>query len=344
MNKSSEFLAERAQLGGKSRMNKLSPEERKQLAKAAAAARWSRVKSLSTGDIPRAILWGDLQVGEKKLPCYHLEGNTRVLSLKGVVFSLIETDGGQLAEYIKVKALRTFLPNDLVPAENDIIPALIQFDTGGEGFTKYAWGLPAEKFIDLCDAYSRAAELKDNLTDRQLRIAINANAFLRACAKVGIIALVDEATGYQAERPIDELELKLKLFLAEEMRKWEKTFPDDLWAQFGRLTNWKGNTHQRPKYWGKLVMELIYEYLDADVAQWLKDNAPKPRGGKSYHRWLTEQYGLRRLIEHIWKVIGIANTCNTIDELRRRMQEIYGKSGFQLELKLASTTATDANQ
>ncbi len=262
----------------------------------------------------------------------------RVISLKGVVVSLIETEGGQLAEYIKVKSLKDFLPNDLVPAENDHIPALIKFDTTGEGFTKFAWGLPAEKFIDLCDAYAKAGDIPGNLTERQARIATNANAFIRACAKVGIIALVDEATGYQAKRPIDELQLKLKLFLAEEMRKWEKTFPDDLWVQFGRLTQWHGNLHQRPKYWGKLVMELVYEYLDPDVAQWLRENAPKPIHGNNYFQWLNEQYGLKRLIEHIWKVIGVASTCSTMDELRRRMAEIYGtKSGFQFELKLTGS-------
>lgn len=141
--------------------------------------------------------------------------------------------------------------------------------------------------------------------------------------------------GYQAKRPIDELQLKLKLFLAEEMRKWDKTFPDDLWVQFGRLTNWKGSLHQRPKYWGKLVMKLIYEYLDADVAQWLRENAPKPVKGKNYFLWMNEQYGLKKLLEHIWKVIGIASTCATMDELERKMEEQYGKrSGFQFELKL----------
>jgi len=25
------------------------------------------------------------------------------------------------------------------------------------------------------------------------------------------------------------------------------------------------------KYWGKLVVELVYGYLDSDVAKWLKD-------------------------------------------------------------------------
>jgi hypothetical protein len=50
-------------------------------------------------------------------------------------------------------------------------------------------------------------------------------------------------------------------------------------VEFGRLTNWKGGIHQRPKYWGKLIMVLIYGYLDPDVAKWLKENAPKPMKG-----------------------------------------------------------------
>ncbi len=57
-------------------------------------------------------------------------------------------------------------------------------------------------------------------------------------------------------------------------------------------------------------MELIYEYLDPDVAEWLRENAPKPKHGQNYHQWLTSQYGLKKLIEHIWKVVGIASTCD----------------------------------
>jgi len=324
---SDEDAASRASLGGKARMQNMTPAQRREQARAAARKRWHEPKAGTVGgpeDFPKATHWGELAIGTKSLPCYRLASGERVFSLKGVVVSLMEGDGGQLAEYIKVKSLKEFLPIDLVPAENDQIPALIKFDTGAESFAKYAWGLPVEKLIDLCDAYSNAAE-SGCLTDRQHKIAVNANAFLRACAKVGIVALVDEATGYQQERPLNELEFKLKLFLAEEMRKWEKTFPDELWVQFGRLTRWKGTLHQRPKYWGKLVMELVYEYLDPDVAQWLKDNAPTPAGNLSYHRWLNEQYGLKKLVEHIWKVIGVASTCETMDELRKKMRELYGK-------------------
>jgi hypothetical protein len=292
-------------------------------------------------EFPKATHWGDLPIGNTVLPAYVLGDGSRVFSLKGVVVGLIGTEGGQLAEYLKVKALRDFLPADLTPAEDGTISALIKFDTGnGEGPFRYATGFPVERFMDLCSAYSDAllSHLIPNndfsLTARQLEIAQRAVSFQRACAKVGIIAMVDEVTGYQYERAEDALRLKLNLFLAEEMRKWEKTFPEQLWIEFGRLTKWKGAVHSRPKYWGKLVMELIYGYLDPDVAKWLKEHAPKPLHGQNYHQWLNSQYGLKRLVEHIWMVIGMGAACQDMPELRARMAERYGRHHVQLTMYL----------
>ena len=305
---------------GQARMDLLTPEERSALASQAAKERWKRQRvrmstpaevmpasgnlaiQLNTqvteneyqhsqdtpAGMPKATHWGELQIGDSTIPCYVLDTEERVFSLKGAVVGLIETEGGQLAEYIKVKSLRSFLPPDLIPrdedGQKDRIPALIRFNAGGDNLNpafRFPWGLPVEKFMDLCDAYSRAAEEGD-LTERQQRIARKANQFMRACRNIGIIALVDEATGYQKVRPLDELQFKLKLYLEEKMREWEPTFPDELWQQFARLTNWNKPTHIRPKYWGKLVMELIYGYLDADVAQWLRENAPEPIHGQNY--------------------------------------------------------------
>jgi len=107
-----------------------------------------------------------------------------------------------------------------------------------------------------------------------------------SCAKVGLIALIDEATGYQYERAEDALQIKLHAFIAEELRAWENTFPDELWEEFGRLTNWQGPFHTRPKWWGKLVIELIYDTLDPDIAAWLKVNKPPP--GLKWHQQLSE--------------------------------------------------------
>lgn len=288
----------------------------------------------------KATHWGELMLGTIAIPCYVLANGERIFSLKGVVVALTGTDGGQLAEYIKVKSIRDYLPPELVPAENGSIPALRTFDTGNTSFAKNAIGVPVERFIDICIAYSTALQESNmenstfKLTPRQQEIAGRANIFLRATAKIGIVALVDEATGYQYDRPVDALQFKLNLFLGEELRKWEKTFPDQLWVEFGRLTNWKGNIHQRPKYWGKLVNELVYSYLDKDVYSWLKTNAPKPSSGLNYHQWLNAQYGLKKLIEHLWQLVGMASACYSMEELRRKMAEKYGRIPVQLTLFL----------
>jgi hypothetical protein len=133
---------------------------------------------------------------------------------------------------------------------------------------------------------------------------------------------------------LDALQVKLKLFLADEIRKWEKTFPDQLWIEFGRLTGWKEPLRERPKYWGKLVTELIYEYLDPDVASWLKEHVPEPRHGQNYFQWLNAQYGLQRLVQHIWMVIGIAKTCNNMNELKEKMGVQFGREPVQLTFYL----------
>lgn len=285
--------------------------------------------------VPKATHWGDLEIGTASLPCYVLENGDRVFSLKGAIVGLFQTEGGNLAEYIRVKAIKPFLPEDLIPSEDGTIPVLIKFDTTGSAFSQYAWGLPVEKFMDICAAYSKAAEdPKTELTETQKRIASNANSFLRACYKIGITALVDEVTGYQYARADDALQFKLKLFLEEDIRKWEKTFPNELWLEFGRLTNWSGPLHLRPKWWGKLVNELVYDYLDKDVANWLRENAPKPRHGQNYHQWLSSQYGLKKLLEHIWMLIGMAKACINMGDLRERMALQFGRHRVQFNLFL----------
>ena len=176
---------------------------------------------------------------------------------------------------------------------------------------------------------------QDKLTTHaQKEMALKAAVFLAACAKVGLVALIDEATGYQYDRAEDALRVKLKAYIAEDMREWEKTFPDALWTEFGRLTKWKGTVTQRPRYWGKLVMELVYDYLDPDVAKWLRENAPTPRHGQNYHQWLTSQYGLKKLVEHLWMLVGMARACNTMEELREKMAQQAGRRKVQVTVFL----------
>jgi hypothetical protein len=277
--------------------------------------------------IPEAKWSGELIIGEMKLPCYVLEDGRRIISRTGATTFLTDKKGGgNLEQYIRIKPLQPYL-------QEDWSDKMIEFSLP-EIVNKKVLGMDAETFLEICRAYIRARDAGTLSTQSQMTIAIKAGMLLSACAKIGLIALIDEATGYQYERAQDALRFKLELFLEDEMRKWERTFPEELWKEFGRLTNWQGSVHSRPKYWGKLVMELIYNYLDRDVVEWLKNNAPKPRHGQNYHQWLSSQYGLKKLIEHIWMVVGMAKACSTMQELRYKMAEQFGYEPLQLILYL----------
>jgi hypothetical protein len=268
--------------------------------------------------IPLAQWPGILKIGSVELPVYVLDDGRRVISRTGAITVLTGKDsGGNIQSYLGAGALKNYLPEDW-PDQ------LMEFKLPGV-HNKTVRGMAAETFLDICRAYVRALSDDALETERQVDLAMKAGMFLAACAKVGLVALIDEATGYQYERPEDALQFKLRLFLEEEMRKWEATFPDELWREFGRLTNWHGQIMHRPKYWGKLVLELIYDYLDADVAQWLREHNPKPQKGRNHHQWLSSQYGLKKLTEHIWMVIGLARACESMPELKQRMADIYGR-------------------
>jgi P63C domain len=281
--------------------------------------------------VPVALAGAVLTVGDEDdtaaVQCYILNDGRRVISRTSALAALARSDdrvvGGDLQRYVKpVSAyLRTSLDDEFVEFVLDNVA------------NKKVLGITAECFLDICRAFVRAYNAGTLAKDSvYLYMARKASAFLAACANVGLIALIDEATGYQYVRAEDALRIKLRAYLGEEMRKWEKTFPDELWVEFGRLTNWQGNVQNRPKYWGNLVNQLIYNYLDPDVYQWLKANAPKPRHGQNYHQWLNDQYGLKRLTEHIWMVVGMASVCSNMTELKMRLGLRFGKQPVQLML------------
>lgn len=282
--------------------------------------------------LPTAKHFGNLMIGALEVPAYVLDDGRRVISRRGATNALTGgRGGGNLESYLEVAVLHNYLPNDL---SDEIIEFSME-----DNDAKTVKGMLAETFLEICDAYVKALGENALETDSQRAIATQSAIFLSSCARIGLIALIDEATGYQYLRSADALQMKLKVFLEEEMRQWEKTFPDELWIEFARLTNWQvGVPHpgirHRPKYWGKLVIELVYEYLDKDISDWLRQNAPKPRHGQNYHQWLSSQYGLKKLTEHIWMLIGMSRACHTMRELKDKMAERFGRQPVQCTLYL----------
>lgn len=273
-------------------------------------------------DMPSAKYDGKIELGGKEVECYVLTTGERVISLSATVRSLTGTDSGNLGNYIEVDGLKSFINSEKVAGE------IRAFMIPGNPIP--AKGLLAETFIEICNAYVKALESGTLRTDRQKAIAVTCAILLASCAKVGLIALIDEATGYQYERAEDALQVKLRAFIAEELRDWEKTFPDELWEEFGRLTNWKGALHSRPKWWGKLVIELIYDTLDPDVAEYLKTHKPEP--DVRWHQQLTENIGVRQLVSRCYEIIGMAKTCKDIRELKAKVGEHYGKKLHQFTM------------
>ncbi len=276
--------------------------------------------------LPVAQFSGTLEVGDSSLPCYVLDDGRRVFSTRGMLESLGYKANARPSGIFGSKALAPVMAAHDNPV-GDL--NVIEFNAGSRFNAK---GYDVEKFMDMCHALSEALD-DGQLVGQHIDAARKANAIIRSSSKIGIVALVDEATGYQYARAEDALQFKLKLYLAEEMRAWEKTFPDELWIEFARLTQWDGQpTKNRPRYWGYLVMDLIYRYLDPDIAQYVKENKPKPRKGQNYHQWFNEDVGMKRLVEHINRVIGMAQGCDTMDELKKKMRHRYGGEPIQLEM------------
>jgi hypothetical protein len=227
-------LSERgASRGGKARASKLSAQERSDLARRAAAARWE--KEGEDRDLPRALCGGKepLRLGDVEIPCYVLEDERRVVTSSGLLSALGMGIGGgltRLAGLARTIADNPSMAGDLVSR----LESPIEFIPGSKGIAK---GYEATILGQLCDAILEA-RVQGRLTPRYDHIGAAAEVLARAFMTVGIIALVDEATGYQEVRRRMDLAEILDRYLDDNLNRWTKTFPDEFYVLFFKLKGW----------------------------------------------------------------------------------------------------------
>jgi hypothetical protein len=178
--------------------------------------------------------------------------------------------------------------------------------------------------------YLRARD-EGQLKSNQLRLARQAEIIMRSCAKVGIIALIDEATGYQEVRAKRALQIKLQAFIAEEMQEWVRTFPEEFWHELARLEGVRYSPRHRPIRWGKYVMRFVYDSIDGDVGRRLREINPDPKYKQNHHQWLRE-FGRDKLHRQLGGVIAIMKDCKDMDEFRRRFARVFAPNP-QMELE-----------
>ena len=225
--------------GGDARAKALSAEQRTEISKRAALSRWSK-------DVPKATHEGQLKIGDRIIECAVLEGGIRVLSEREVTKALggkrggshwkrikQNPDGADLPVYLSANNLKPFISEELSLA---LKPILYVPKTGGA----LAHGLRAETLPKVCNVFLAARDV-DGLHPSQFKIAVEADTLVRGLAEVGIIALVDEATGFQRDRAKDALAKILEEFIGKDLRKWTSTFPIEFYEQIFRLRGWPFN-------------------------------------------------------------------------------------------------------
>lgn len=302
---------------------------------------------------PKAMFEGDLVIGAESIPCAVLEDGTRVLSERGVTkimggkrggsHWLRKQAGAEMPVFLSANNLKPFIDRDL---ELTLSTPLAYIPKGGGGAAN---GVRADCLPRICDVWLSARKA-GALTSKQMHIADKAEILVRALAGVAVIALVDEATGYQYSRTRDALQEVLEKFIASEFRKWIKTFPDEFYRELFRLRNWpfKEDVVRKTPLVGKITLDLIYDRLAPGVRQRLEQINPKNEKGQRRHKLfqrLTEDVGDPSLRAHLASVITLMKVSDdwaTFTKLMNRALPRYPAMPlFEKQSKLALPEATE---
>jgi len=325
-------IADVASEGGKARAESLSPEERSKIAAKAADARWSiPMATHGSPDSP-------LRIGAIEIPYYVLEGGTRVLTQAGFLEAIgrhrkarVRNRGEDpLPAMIQGKSINPFISKELIEKSRPIV-----FRTPDGVRAK---GYRAEILPEVCEVYLRARDVGE-LPSNQEHVAKQAEILIRGLAHVGIIALVDEATGYQEVRDRLALHVILDRFLRREFAAWAKRFPDDYYKEIFRLRGWewKGMKVNRPQCVANYTKDLVYKRLAPGILEELEARNPvTEHGGRktAHHQWLTEDVGHPALAQHLYAVIGLMRIAKNWDHLMRMIDKAYPRRGSMIQLEL----------
>ncbi len=280
-----------------------------------------------------------LVIGDIEIDCYVLEGERRVLSQRGLQSGVGLGVGGskqqigapRIGEFIGSLEKRGIDTKDLTAR----LTSPIEFQPPRGGRTAY--GYPAEILEGIIDVIIDAQQA-GALPVRNANIVQRAHALNRGLRRVGIIGLVDEATGYQKIRALRALATILENFIAKELQPWTRTFPYEFYDQIFRLKGWPGpDGVKRPSVIGHYTNDFVYARLAPGVLAELRRKNPKlPAGYRKsrHHQWFTPDFGDLRLKEHLAGVMALMRAAPNWTSFYRSLQRAYPKMREQIPLAL----------
>jgi hypothetical protein len=317
-------LISNAAKGGQARAAKLTPEERSEIARQAAAGRWGQ-------DLPRAIADGQLQIAGRLIACAVLETGKRLLTQDTFLTAIgrsARPKGGTgimlidgLPPFLSAENLKPFITDEIRESTTPIV----FWSMSG----RRAYGYDALLLPMVCEVYLKAKE-EGKLFKSQEHIAEVCNLLMRGFARVGIIALVDEATGYQDQRAKDELVKILDAYIAPELRPYAPLFLPEFFKQIYRLHKWPykpGGATQGPRYIAKFINKYVYEPLPPGVLTELKKKNPivNERSQRRYKlfQFLTGETGIPALDKQIGQVTMLMRISDSKTEFEDHFNKAY---------------------
>jgi P63C domain len=309
--------------GGVARAIALTPERRKEISMKGVKAKQERAK------MPKATHFGILNLGGTEIRCFVLDDGRRVLSGRSLTTAIGMKGRGQGVARISSNKLINYSENsDLILAIENPIKFI---GKSPKGVDEPSDGFEATVLQEICEAILSARDKGLVNSEHDKRYATKADILIRGFARVGIIALVDEATGYQKDRAKNELAKILEAFVAKELQPYVRTFEIDFYEHLFRLRGlpFPNGTVKRPQYFGHLTNDIIYHRLAPGVLKELKEKAEKTEKGRLKHKLfqrLTPELGhpkLRDLMVAVTTIMKMSKKWQDFKENLDRLQPKY---------------------
>lgn len=315
-------------IGGAARQAKMTVEERKAAAAKMVAARAEKAA------LPKARHEGLLLMGDTELDVAVLDNGKRIITQSAIFRALDRPARGNARVigtpvFIDAKNLQAFIGADL----RAVINKVQYVNKSGRVQDGYdAIILPL-----VCDLYLKAREAGAITKPNQLATAQKAEILVRSLAKVGIIALVDEATGYQDARAKDALAAIFEAFVARELQPWVKTFPIDYYKELCRLYGVPfppPKHNQFPQFFGHITNNAVYTRLAPEILPELKKAAAKQEKKAKLHQFLTHDVGHPKLREHLASVVTLLKLSDSKDDFLIKLDRVHPKLNQTIPLDL----------
>jgi hypothetical protein len=305
--------------GGLARADALSQEQRTDIAKKAAIARWGErpLKATHKGNFKKEF--------GIDVECYVLddEANTAVISQRGMAELLGFSEGGsKLTRFLEGDRIAPLVgPGLKEELEN---PIIFQGLKAGPDLNvaPAIHGYPGGALTRLCWVIVKADQ-SGILTRQQKHIAERASTIIQATSELGIRDLVYAISGFDStkEKTINAF----RDFVRRQAREWEKEIPLQLYDEWYRLYQLPRTERSRPWIFCKITRDHVWLPLaqsNGAIYKLVRDRRDEvgKRHTTRLHQFLSE-LGLKVFRRHVGSVLGIAQISDTPETYAQNTQK-----------------------